>query len=145
MNKQNERIRQARRRLLKGLGTGGALLAGSLPERWVHPAVNAVVLPAHAVLTGCTGVFCIYAHPEYEFLVQVFTGGTISVTGGAPYGGSGQPDAGGNFNIPLDNGAAPYLRGRINSSCGLENVQICQDLAGNSCLTPSLVDNAPCV
>ncbi|GJL83898.1 MAG: hypothetical protein DHS20C01_35320 [marine bacterium B5-7] len=50
-----------RRELLKGLGAGGALLAGSkaLPDSWKTPVVDAVVLPAHAQTTGdiLAGVF----------------------------------------------------------------------------------------
>lgn len=44
----------ARRRLLKALGgAGGAFAAGrSLPEHWTRPAVDAVLLPAHAQATG---------------------------------------------------------------------------------------------
>ena len=40
----------SRRRLLKGLATGGAVIAGQevLPQSWSKPLVDAVVLPAHA-------------------------------------------------------------------------------------------------
>lgn len=43
-----------RRRALKTLLTGGALgSAAVLPDRWIKPAVNSVLLPAHAV-SSCT-------------------------------------------------------------------------------------------
>lgn len=39
----------ARRRLLKSLAIGGAVIAGkNLPAGWSRPVVDAVVLPAHA-------------------------------------------------------------------------------------------------
>ena len=43
----------SRRRLLKALSLGGAAagLGQVLPERWVRPIVNSVVLPAHAQLS----------------------------------------------------------------------------------------------
>lgn len=52
MNKNTQRTpaRRERRRLIKALAGGGAatLAAAALPEKWVLPAVDAVVLPAHA-------------------------------------------------------------------------------------------------
>jgi len=44
----------ARRRLLKSLALGGGALAatGSLPDRWQRPAIDGVLLPAHAQATG---------------------------------------------------------------------------------------------
>ena len=46
-----------RRRLLKGLAAGSAVIAGQevLPEKWSKPLVDAVVLPAHAQLTTGDG------------------------------------------------------------------------------------------
>ncbi len=47
MNKKH----QARRALLKQLTIGGGMLATvkSIPEKWVKPALDSVLLPAHAV------------------------------------------------------------------------------------------------
>lgn len=47
-------ITPARRQLLKALaGAGGVFAAGkSLPEKWMRPVVDAVLLPAHAQATG---------------------------------------------------------------------------------------------
>ena len=49
---------QSRRKLLKSIAAGsGAVIAGkSLPEKWVKPAVDSVLLPAHAQTSQ--GLFC---------------------------------------------------------------------------------------
>lgn len=48
LDKQND-VSAGRRRLIKILLGGGAIgSAALLPERWVRPAIDAVILPAHA-------------------------------------------------------------------------------------------------
>jgi hypothetical protein len=51
--KQNS-VNPTRRRLFKAVLGGGALFAGAsaLPERWVRPMVQAVIVPAHAQLSN---------------------------------------------------------------------------------------------
>ena len=53
-------VSPARRRLLRALTiSGGAgVLAKALPERWLQPMVNAVVLPAHAQCTTLEFLNC---------------------------------------------------------------------------------------
>jgi hypothetical protein len=41
-----------RRRLLTALAAGGVVGANTLPERWIKPVVDSVMLPAHAQATG---------------------------------------------------------------------------------------------
>jgi len=51
-------VQGSRRRALKALVAGGALGSASLlPERWLKPVVESVVVPAHAQLSpsACTG------------------------------------------------------------------------------------------
>ncbi len=44
---------ETRRKIIKGvIGTG--LISGALPQSWMKPVVNAVVLPAHAQTSGTT-------------------------------------------------------------------------------------------
>lgn len=52
----NQSSSQARRRLLKALGTGGGILAAgaAAPDKWGKPVVDAVLLPAHAVTSEQT-------------------------------------------------------------------------------------------
>lgn len=47
-----------RRKLLKSIAAGsGAIIAGkSLPENWTKPAVDSVLLPAHAQTSACTTI-----------------------------------------------------------------------------------------
>jgi hypothetical protein len=55
MNKSDPNsVDPTRRKLFKALLGGGALLAGAgaLPERWVKPLVQTVIVPAHARLSG---------------------------------------------------------------------------------------------
>jgi hypothetical protein len=54
MNKENRgSVNPTRRKLFKAVLGGGALFAGAaaLPERWIKPMVQAVVVPAHAQLS----------------------------------------------------------------------------------------------
>ena len=49
-----KRNKQSRRKLLKSMAVGsGAVVAGkSVPEEWMKPIVDSVILPAHAETTG---------------------------------------------------------------------------------------------
>jgi hypothetical protein len=55
---------EGRRKLLKSIAAGsGAVIAGkNLPENWMRPVVDSVVLPAHAQATG----------PTYEIVCSAF-------------------------------------------------------------------------
>lgn len=55
MFKRNSTV--CRRKLLKSLAAGsGAVIAGkSLPESWIKPVIDTVMLPAHAVTTDDGG------------------------------------------------------------------------------------------
>ncbi len=49
-----------RRNLLKSIAVGSGVAASAvhtLPKKWVSPLVDSVVLPAHAALSGQTGVY----------------------------------------------------------------------------------------
>jgi hypothetical protein len=55
MNKSDPHsVNPTRRKLFKALLGGGALFAGAgaLPERWVRPVIQTVIVPAHARLSG---------------------------------------------------------------------------------------------
>ncbi len=48
--------KQARRKVLRNTLIGGAVIsAGAIPEKWRKPALEAVILPAHAATTDDTG------------------------------------------------------------------------------------------
>ena len=51
---EKKRVAENRRKLLKTVAAGGgAIIAGkSLPENWTRPAVDSVMLPAHALTSG---------------------------------------------------------------------------------------------
>lgn len=60
-NTSQQAVSSARRRLLSALAItgGGSFLAKSLPDRWLQPVVDTVILPAHAQITGsCSGLSC---------------------------------------------------------------------------------------
>jgi len=65
--------RQSRRRLLKILTASGGLTATAklLPERWTRPAVEAVLVPAHAALS----------YPGTGIYAQTQSTGMTSITG----------------------------------------------------------------
>ena len=65
---------EGRRKLLKSIAaTTGAVATGSaLPKKWHKPLVDTVVLPAHALTTGCPSC----TGPE----TSVTTEGTLSFT-----------------------------------------------------------------
>jgi hypothetical protein len=46
---------QSRRKVLKSIARGGGAVAAAkaLPERWLKPVVESVLLPAHAQTSGC--------------------------------------------------------------------------------------------
>jgi hypothetical protein len=54
VSSNNDIANATRRRLFKALiGTGAAVVAGrTLPEQWMRPVVEAVIVPAHAQATG---------------------------------------------------------------------------------------------
>jgi len=58
--KQNKNTEGSRRKILKSMAVGsGAIIAGkSLPDTWVRPVVDSVILPAHAQ-TSTTTLFAI--------------------------------------------------------------------------------------
>lgn len=60
----NNDLRPSRRRLLKSLMVGGSILtiSRSLPEKWVRPVVESVVLPAHAQTSAINGHFAGFAN-----------------------------------------------------------------------------------
>lgn len=77
----------ARRRLLKSLAAGGSAVAATqvLPERWIKPVVDAIVVPAYAQVSGASMSVTLALRragtdnnsPDY----QSFTGpGTFAVT-----------------------------------------------------------------
>lgn len=47
---------EARRRILKKMAVGGGIVTASqvMPERWIKPVIDSVILPAHADLSGNT-------------------------------------------------------------------------------------------
>ena len=51
---EKNKVAENRRKLLKTVAAGGgAIIAGkSLPENWARPAVDSVMLPAHAQTSG---------------------------------------------------------------------------------------------
>ena len=55
----SQRHTRSRRKLLKTLATtgGGVVVAKALPDQWVKPIADAVILPAHAVVSGGNGAF----------------------------------------------------------------------------------------
>ncbi len=82
---------QSRRRLLKVLGAGGAAASTlSLPEKWAKPVVDAVLLPAHAQLTGVT--------PDFGVRVTLFDNGNVNLksTGFEGYAKTDAPSADGD-------------------------------------------------
>ena len=132
MKKNPNGISAGRRRLLAALGIGGVATA-LLPRRWIEPALQSVVLPAHAATSyGGHGTFSTITHvvdatPILDFLVpQAYaTGGGffvcvnasnfqgdiyVGTDGGAYYHG---PSSGpiaipfSNTKIPLVGGSGP--------------------------------------
>lgn len=48
--------KEARRKVLRNTLIGGAVIStGAMPEKWRKPALEAVILPAHAATTDDTG------------------------------------------------------------------------------------------
>lgn len=67
-----------KRGLIKALGASAGVLAATniLPEKWVKPVVNSIMLPAHAQVTPSTDP-C----PEFEFQqCEITVGGTVYST-----------------------------------------------------------------
>jgi hypothetical protein len=54
-DRSNDSSDLSRRRLLKTIAAGGGVLAGAklVPDHWVKPAIESLVVPAHAQATGC--------------------------------------------------------------------------------------------
>jgi len=107
-----------RRNLLKSIAVGsGAVVAGkSIPEAWSKPAVDSILLPAHAATTTddlptervcCEGVFCLLQFSGGGGIVgsaAVSSECTITMEGdsqGGLWSGSGTVAADGSFTIPL--------------------------------------------
>lgn len=87
-----------RREVLKGMALGGAAGAAA----WKEPLVKGVVVPAHALTSGCMGIGCGIQAEEAggSFLLS---GGTIFFEGGSDecdeFSGSGPINADGTFEI----------------------------------------------
>jgi hypothetical protein len=80
-------VQGSRRRALKALVAGSALGSASLlPERWLKPVVESVIVPAHAQLsTTCT---------TFAMIVEIISasgGASIGWLGPAPTSTSGTP------------------------------------------------------
>jgi hypothetical protein len=45
---------EARRRILKKMAVSGGIVTASqvMPERWIKPVIDSVILPAHAGVSG---------------------------------------------------------------------------------------------
>jgi len=89
---------ESRRKLLKSIaaGTTGALIAGkTLPESWMKPVVDSVMLPAHAQ-TSCssTNTFVITTPSQVGPPVVVPDGGSIAGGAGFTITGSITPNPG---------------------------------------------------
>ena len=71
---------KSRRKILKSIAAGsGAVIAGkSLPEKWTKPAVDSVLLPAHAQTS--MGFFC--ESTGAPFADHVAPGPDVDITGG---------------------------------------------------------------
>jgi len=80
-------VQGSRRRALKALVASGALGSASLlPERWLKPVVDSVVVPAHAQLSsGCTNFAMIVE------IISVSGVGFIGWLGAVPTSTSGTP------------------------------------------------------
>ena len=81
-DRSNE-IHTSRRRLLKAIALGGAASVG-LPEKWVNPIIDAVIVPAHAQgsITVINGIYTNQPAPVVTFnpgnLMDRFAGLLIS-------------------------------------------------------------------
>jgi len=86
-----------RRRLMRAIGASGgvAAFAALTAPRWARPVVNAVLLPAHAQLSGCSDVVALIIETEDSssclatgITVQAaLLSGTVSVSGNGTYSG----------------------------------------------------------
>jgi len=99
-----------RRKLLKSLAAGsGAIIAGkSLPDNWIKPVVDSVMLPAHGQTSFvcCAGVFCdLSFQAPIGGVAQVNSDCTIIMEGGSISGnwsGSGTVAADGSFSFTVN-------------------------------------------
>ena len=80
-----------RRKLLKSIAAGsGAIVAGkTLPESWVRPVVDSIILPAHAQ-TSCVVAGCYAspssAPPNQTIIITVSDAGLVTVSSGGATG-----------------------------------------------------------
>ncbi len=131
------KTQHSRRKLLKALTFGGsaAISAKAIPEKWVQPMVDSVLLPVHAQVSACAGVFCADLSPTAPVFVQVTVqaDGTVSAqtsNPGGDYFGSGSLDAGGNFGFPVETsgGDTDFIEGTIAPDCSSISGRYCLDV-----------------
>jgi hypothetical protein len=100
--------------LSAAVGTGEIL-----PGEWTRPVVEAVLLPAHANISGCSGTFCDYADGN---VVVTISAGTVMATVGTD-SGNGPPSPDGTFSFAL--GADRWIEGTITPDCSEIQGGIC--------------------
>lgn len=114
----------SRRKLLTGTAVLGAAVGAGriLPKEWTRPVVEAVLLPAHANISGCSGTFC-----DARVLITVSGGTVMAMVGSDSGSGPFSPDD--TFSFALSGGR--WIQGTIASDCS--------QIQGGSC-----TGTAPC-
>jgi len=97
---------QSRRKLLKSIAaTGGSIIvAKTLPDSWIRPAVHAMVLPAHAQATLPPGVVLACSVSPDPFNFNNATTLTIGCNGASfsiGYGVAGAPTLTNDGTVPI--------------------------------------------